>query len=195
MAAVRIERLRETIAHLEGEGAEGAGATRALGVAGLDEALGGGLLAGALHEVHGNGADAPSAFGFALALAATLSHAPRPVLHVTLPHGEGEWGRPYGPGIAAFGFDPGRLLFVRAGRPSEALWAAEEALGCAALGAVILEIPGSPSVLDLPATRRLSLRAARRGRTVLRSLPPVLERHARAQPDGTGRCVVPGLEA
>lgn len=167
---MRLERLRETIARLEAvPAAERAGRRSApapLGIATLDGALGGGLARDALHEIRSEGADAPCAFGFAAALAAVLGRG-RPMLHVTLAHVEGEWGRPYGPGLAAFGLDPGRILFVKAPRPSEALWACEEGLGCAALGAVLLEIAGQPTALDLTATRRLSLRAARSGVAVL----------------------------
>ncbi len=71
VSAVRIEALRETIAHLESEGVADMPAPPApLGVAGLDAALGGGLARGALHEIRSAPAEAPSAFGFALALAA-----------------------------------------------------------------------------------------------------------------------------
>ncbi|ESR26096.1 ImuA family protein [Lutibaculum baratangense] len=167
MPAVRIENLRETIAHLEAPAAAEARPPRPLGVEPLDRVLGGGLQAGALHEVRAEGADAPSSFGFALALAIRLCPPPLPLLHVTLPHVGGEWGRPYGPGLSAFGLDPGRILFVEAKRPSDALWAAEEGLFCAALGAVVLEIPGEPAAVDLTATRRLSLRAARHGVSAL----------------------------
>lgn len=164
VSAVRIERLRETIAHLEAPPVvEASEPLASLGVEPLDRMLGGGLSRTALHEIRSAGADAPAAFGFALALAARLSPPPRPILHVTLPHVEGEWGRPYGPGLATFGLDPGRILFVKANRPSDALWACEEGLGCGALGAVVLEIEGDARALDLTATRRLSLRASRHG--------------------------------
>lgn len=158
-----------------------------LGVGRLDERLGGGLLPGALHEIRSADADGPLAFGFALALAARLTAANRevsargPVPHSPVPHapltgttlivstfdGAGEWGRPYGPGLAAFGLDPDTLLLVEARRPREALWAAEEGLACRALSAVVTEIRGDPPLVDLTATRRLVLRAARSGVTAI----------------------------
>lgn len=158
-----------------------------LGVDRLDARLGGGLLPGALHEIRSTDADGPLAFGFALALAARLTAANRdfsshgPVPHSPVPHspvrgttlivstfdGAGEWGRPYGPGLAAFGLDPGSLLLVEARRPREALWATEEGLACRALTAVVTEIRGDPPLVDLTATRRLVLRAARSGVTAI----------------------------
>ncbi len=153
-----------------------------LGVDRLDDRLGGGLLPGALHEIRSADADGPLAFGFALALAARLTAANREVsAHSPAPHsplrgttlivstfdGAGEWGRPYGPGLAAFGLDPDTLLLVEARRPREALWAAEEGLACRALSAVVTEIRGDPPLVDLTATRRLVLRAARSGVTAI----------------------------
>jgi len=158
-----------------------------LGVDRLDDRLGGGLLPGALHEIRSADADGPLAFGFALALAARLTAAnretssrgpvpPNPVPHVPLIgttlivstfDGAGEWGRPYGPGLAAFGLDPDNLLLVEARRPREALWATEEGLACRALSAVVTEIRGDPPLVDLTATRRLVLRAARSGVTAI----------------------------
>ncbi|MBP0651004.1 hypothetical protein J8J40_28530, partial [Mycobacterium tuberculosis] len=49
----------------------------------------------------------------------------------------------------------------------EALQAAEEALACAALAAVVLEIRGSAPALDLVALRRLVLAARAAGRPCL----------------------------
>lgn len=141
-----------------------------LGAADLDALLGGGLKRGALHEVRAQDADGPLAFGFALALLARLSldgPVHRPALIVTTFDGAGEWGRPYGPGLAAFGLDPARLLMVETRRPRDALWAAEEGLASRALAVVVAEIRGDPAVVDLTATRRLALRAARSGVTAL----------------------------
>src|SRR5690606_5890650 len=46
---------------------------------------------------------------------------------------------------------------------SQLLWAAEEALGCAALAGIVAEIGAVPAPLDFTASRRLSLRAAAMG--------------------------------
>ncbi|MEJ8574910.1 hypothetical protein [Microbaculum marinum] len=165
-----------------------------LGHPALDDTLGGGLRRGDLHEIRASEANGALAFGFAAALAARLCAWPggdrvdvdRPPLErtaqgptgrhrpggrwtliVTTFDGAGEWGRPYGPGLAAFGLDPGRLLIVETRRPREALWAAEEGLSSRALAAVLAEIRGDPAVVDMTATRRLTLRAARSGVTAM----------------------------
>lgn len=58
-----------------------------------------------------------------------------------------------GAGLAAFGLDPGRLLFVQARKPREALWAVEEAMRCPAVALVLAELPE----LGFTASRRLVL--------------------------------------
>ena len=63
------------------------------------------------------------------------------------------------PASTRSGFDTERLLVVRVARPIDALFAAEEALKCRALSAVVAELNGEA---DLTATRRLGL-AAREG--------------------------------
>ena len=45
---------------------------------------------------------------------------------------------------------------------ADALRAANDALSCAALGAVVIEIPGRPKILDLMASRRLTLACAQK---------------------------------
>jgi len=132
-----------------------------LGLAPLDRALGGGLRFGVLHEVRGAETRAAGpAHGFVTALIALLARADsRPVLWVSEATVLRETGRAYGPGLARFGLDPGRLLVVSVEKPGEALWVFEEGLRCAGLAAVIAEVWGNPAVLDLTASRRLALRA------------------------------------
>jgi len=67
----------------------------------------------------------------------------------------------YGPGLAAHGLDPGRLVLVRAPRDDEILWAMEEGLRAPGIAAVIGEIGVLPAV----ASRRLQLAAERSGIT------------------------------
>ncbi len=106
----------------------------------------GGLRRGALHEIVSTAADRPAAEGFAATLLAALAG---PVL----------WCRAvldlYGPGLAALGLAPDRLILVRAPRPRDLLWAMEEGLRTPGLAAVI----GQPASLDLTASRRLQLAA------------------------------------
>lgn len=127
------------------------------------------LRRGTLHEVAAQEAgDGAAALAFALALGWMASgreaatHA-RPVLLVLEAQGCRETGEPYGHGLAALGFDPARLLIVRTQRAGEALWALEEGLRCAALGAVVAAFGRSPRRYDLTASRRLVLAARASG--------------------------------
>ncbi|MSO74035.1 MAG: hypothetical protein EXQ99_02625 [Alphaproteobacteria bacterium] len=141
-----------------------------LGLAALDRALpAGGLSLGALHEVvcaSPAGADAGAGAGFAVALVARLlaGGVGGPVLWCLSAAARHELGEPYAPGLAGFGLDPGRLLFARARRDAEVLWAMREGLGCARLAVVIGETETAP---DLAASRRLQLAAGASGVTAL----------------------------
>jgi len=61
----------------------------------------------------------------------------------------------YPPGLASLGLDAAQLLLVRAPRPADALWAAEEALRSPAIAAALV-MGAAP---DLTAARRLQLAA------------------------------------
>jgi protein ImuA len=69
-----------------------------------------------------------------------------------------EAGRIYPPGLS---FPD--IIHVEARDAKAALWAMEEGLRCAALGAVIGELWGDPRALDFTATRRLAVAAERSG--------------------------------
>ena len=69
----------------------------------------------------------------------------------------------YGPGLAAHGLDPARLVIAAAPRDEEILWAIEEGLRLPGLAAVIGEVGRLPMV----AGRRLQLAAERSGVTAL----------------------------
>jgi len=137
-----------------------------LGTPDLDKAFhGGGLPCWGTHEVAG--ADwAGAALGFSLGLLARLlgsSGGARAVL-VQERMAEREGGGLYGPGLQAFGLDPGRLLLVSVRRGREALWATEEVCRSGAAAAVLTQIWDGEE-LDLQATRRFNL-AARRTATM-----------------------------
>lgn len=70
-----------------------------------------------------------------------------------------EGGRPL---AAGFGV-PVEMLTLEVGSARDALWAMEQALGCAALAAVVGEVWGEPRALDFTATKRLALRAEAHG--------------------------------
>ncbi|MCZ6605251.1 MAG: hypothetical protein O7A03_08920, partial [Alphaproteobacteria bacterium] len=86
--------------------------------------------------------------------------APRPVLWVAPRQPRHE--TLYGPGLSALGFDPfdarAGLVLVRARGIKQILWAVEEGLREAQVGAVVAEIPAQAAP-DLTASRRLQLAA------------------------------------
>jgi protein ImuA len=134
------------------------------GLAEVDRVLGGGLLRGALHEVTPAAeGDATAAAGFSAALLArALAGGRKPALWVRHQFATLEDGAPYGPGLAAFGLDPARLLFVLAADKRELCEAMEQALRSGALAAVLGEVRGAARI-DLRTSHRLSLAAARGG--------------------------------
>jgi protein ImuA len=165
-----LEQLRQRLQALQkptGIG-DGPGALP-LGIAAIDDVLGGGLARGALHEIAAASEDhLTAATGFALGLAA---RGRTRLVWIAEDMALAESGAPYGPGLDAFGLAPERLLTVSAARPRDLLWAMEEALRCRAVGVVIGEVRDS-AVITV-ALRRLSLAAAEGGALalLLRSAP------------------------
>ena len=133
-----------------------------LGVAGMDAALGGGLMPGALHEIHaGNW----GAGGFAACLA--IKAAGRKPLFWVRPDYEAlEYGQISPLGLMELGGDPANLFVLRAPNATEALAAGADILACPHVGALVLELNGHPKALDLVASRRLAFAAAESGVTV-----------------------------
>jgi protein ImuA len=148
-----------------------------LGHRSADACLNGGLLPGVLHEVFAADAGAEgAATGLAAALAARVGQG-RPLIWIRQDYSALEFGELSACGLLELGLDPARLVMFRAADPASALRAAGDALSCAALGAVIIEIPGMPKTLDLVTSRRLTLAAAHKGVTAF-----LLRFAARAQP-------------
>jgi protein ImuA len=129
----------------------------ALGLPGVDAALGGGLACGALHEL---APAAPAQFGaaagFALALAARRTAGGRSALLIQTDFAALEAGTPYGPGLDGLGLPMERLIVLRVPRPVDALWACEEALKSRGVAVVIAELPETGEAADFTATRRLA---------------------------------------
>jgi protein ImuA len=166
-SAARLVDLQDRIRRIERGGAARHGVLP-FGAAALDAALpGGGLALGALHEILGAGADeedGAAAAGFAAGIAGR-SGASADCLHKQGLAGGGlvlwclKRGDLYGPGLAAHGLDPVRIVRVIAARDDDLLWALEEGLRAPGLAAVVGEIGRLPMV----AGRRLQLAAERSG--------------------------------
>ena len=126
-------------------------------------------LPGVLQEVYTDARpDGGAALGFALGLLRGLVTPARPaVFFLQLVHEAQEVGLPYALGLSGFGLAPERLIVGRLTHPKELLWAVEEAIACRAVAAVIAELPDDTRALDFTASRRLSLRAAAGGASVL----------------------------
>lgn len=174
--AEKIVSLRSTIARV---GLQDAGVqTRvALGHRGTDACLHGGLLKGALHEVFPMAAgDGAAAAGFVTVLAARVAGGRR-LLWLRPDFAALEYGEIAAPGLLELGLDPDRFLLLRVPDVTSLLRAGFDALSCTELGALVLEIPGTPRILDLAASRRFVLGAAQSGVTVF-----LLRWNAEAEP-------------
>ena len=151
-----LQQLRTAISRLERPGS----AQRALpfGVAPIDAALPhGGLVAGALHEVTGTGADVALAAAAGLFVAGIMARLTGPVLWVL------EQDDVYAPALAGAGLHPDRVVYARAGKAG--LLVMEEGLRHGrGLAGVVTELPGR---LSLTASRRLQLAAESTGTMAL----------------------------
>lgn len=161
----RLAALRDTIADIERKPA------LAEVRAAVDEHVADGFpmpAGGLLQEVFSDDLRHASAtLGFALAQAKSLLSQQRlAVIYLQISKEAQELGLPYGPGLISFGFDPDALVLVRTASIAELLWAAEEALACRAVAAVVADIGRPAKILDFTASRRLSLRAASSGSSI-----------------------------
>ena len=130
-----------------------------LGFAEADRALHGGLVRGGLHEVFAKPGHEASATGFVAGLAARVANG-KPVLWIRQDFAGLEFGEIAATGLLELGIDPSKFLILRVAHAEDALRAASDALTCAALGAVVIEVVGEHKVLDLKASRRLTLGAS-----------------------------------
>ncbi|MDB5942715.1 MAG: hypothetical protein JWQ13_2281 [Ramlibacter sp.] len=114
------------------------------------------------------------------ALAQSLRARVGPVVLVAAPFD------PFVPGLQAQGIPGDRLLWIRASRPAERLWATEQALRCAEVSAVLAWLPQARSAelrrLQIAAQQHQQLLFAFRG---LRSLQDASPARVRLQVAGT----------
>ena len=156
---VRLLELRERIRRIEQPTATVHGVLP-FGLAAIDRVLpGGGLARGVLHEILGVGGDEEDgalAAAFAAGILSRLARTGDGTVLWCLSRSD-----LYGPGLAAHGLDPTRLVLVRAPRDGEILWAMEEGLRAPGIAAVVGEV----GTLAAVASRRLQLAAERSGIT------------------------------
>jgi protein ImuA len=132
----------------------------------VDAWLKGGLLRGAVHEIHAASGHEATATGFVAGLAHRCAQDGA-ILWIRQDFAAAEFGELAATGLAELGLDPSRVFVVCVANPSDGLRAASDALSCGALGAVVLEMLGSPKAFDLSASRRLTLASASHGVTLL----------------------------
>jgi protein ImuA len=134
------------------------------GVDSIDYRLGGGLAQRALHEVFAASVeDASAATAFAVMTAMRACPAGRPVLWVREERCGRRGGHLHAAGLAELGFDPGDLVLVEATDALAVLRAGADIVKCGQVGAVVIEPWGKAPLLDLTASRRLSMAAAMSG--------------------------------
>jgi protein ImuA len=153
MHAKNITALR---AFLDKPGLQEAPIRTSLGHSQADLCLKGGLQHGALHEVFAVIGHETAATGFVAGLATRVA-ADKHLLWIRQDFSALEFGELSATGFLELGLDPTHVLLLYVANASDGLRAANDALSCAALGAVVIEISGSPKILDLIASRRLTL--------------------------------------
>lgn len=171
MSSVRdsLESLKARIAGLERacaseSGGEPAGLART-GHAGIDAALGGGLMRARLHEIFAFEADdAGCATGFTAALALRLGGT-----LVWLREGEAEkrGGQLHAPGLVEIGLAPSQVILGTLPDALAVLRAAADVTRCPDVGVAVVELWRDPRAFDLTASRRLALAAEASGVTVI----------------------------
>lgn len=159
--------LKRRIASLESVPAARGRARVATGHGAVDAALGGGLPTGRVHELFGDVEEEGAVAGLALGLTQLLAKGAAPLLWLRTEAGQRAGGQLYGPGLAAMGLDPARLLVGVMKDEAMLLRASVDALRCPGLGALVIELRGRAPLMDLTASRRLALAAEESGVTAL----------------------------
>ena len=137
-----------------------------LGHAAADVVLKGGLERGTLHEVYAATNAESAATAFAAGLASRLA-GKKKILWIRQDFSAVEFGELSATGFLELGIDPSQILLVCTAHADDAVKAASDALTCAALGAIVIEIPGEPKILDLVTSRRLTLACAQKNVTAI----------------------------
>ncbi|HEY5364220.1 MAG TPA: DNA repair protein [Aestuariivirga sp.] len=160
----RVENLTTLKAFLDKPEFEKTPIRTSLGHVDADFCLKGGLQHGVLHEVYAAIGHEAAATGFVAGLATRVA-ATKHLLWIGQDFSAHEFGELSPTGLLELGLDPARMLLLSITNANDGLRAANDALSCATLGAVVVEIRGSPKALDLTASRRLTLAAAQKSVT------------------------------
>lgn len=131
----------------------------------VDACLQGGFRRGSLHEIFARGGHETAAMGFAAALSFRVA-AGGYVLWIRQDFSAVEFGELAATGLLELGLNPARFLLLRLADAADVLRAGSDSLSTGTLGAVVIEVPGEPKILDMMASRRLTLASAQKGITV-----------------------------
>lgn len=144
-----LKQLRREILAAEGLQRPTYESTIDLGLSALEEAFPDKVFpTGCIHEfISPDTETAAATTGFIAALLGHLSLHKGPCIWVSSDQ------RLFAPALTAFGLQPDQVIFIQPERDKDLLWAAEQALRCEALAAVIVDM----KELDLTASRRLQL--------------------------------------
>ena len=134
------------------------------GIIQADEWLGGGLRRDGLHEFYG---ETCAATAFALLVAIRRRTDAQRILWLRKATINRAAQQPYGPGLAQLGIDPAALVLLRLPDHEALLRAATDSARHGGAAAILLEMDGRAPLLDLTASRRLALAAARSGTMML----------------------------
>ena len=138
------------------------------GHAGIDAALGGGLMRARLHEIFAASLDdGGSAAGFAAMLGAQLARPGATIFWLREQAAEARGGCLHAPGLAELGIDPGRVILGVIDDALGLLRVAAEVVRCPDIDVAVIELWKNPRVLDLTASRRLAVAAQASGVTAL----------------------------
>ncbi len=154
-----IGALRQALASLDPLDQTGQSGLVSLGADPIDSALGGGLARGAVHEIFAlRTADLAAAAGFATGVTLRIENG-GPLVWIRPKRAARETGFLYGHGLAQMGGAAGETILVSVDSVAQGLRAGLEAMRCAGLGAVLIELWGHSKHFDLTASRRLALAA------------------------------------
>ena len=130
----------------------------------IDSRVEGGLAQRALHEIFARSAeDGSAAAAFAVMISLRACPVGRPILWVRENRCGRQTGHLHAAGLAELGIDPSDLVLIDAPDTLAVLCAGADIVKCGQVGALVIEPWGKAPLLDLTASRRLSMAAAASG--------------------------------